>query len=955
MGFTLISRRPLEELDAVLWELRHDGTGARLVWLDRAEENKTFCIGFPTRPWDNTGVFHILEHSVLCGSGRYPVREPFVELMKTSLSTFLNAITFPDKTLYPVSSRSEQDLHNLMRVYLDAVFHPLLLQTPQIFAQEGWHYEVDAHRNVTCKGVVFNEMKGAFSSPDTLLEYEMNRRLFPDTCYRWVAGGDPEHIPDLTWEAFAAAHRKWYHPSQALIVLDGALDLDGALKILDEEFLSAYDRRPPLPPLAMQAPVDGGTAVLDYGLSAREPLEGRCWLGLGFVAGTFRDREDLAALQALCDVLCGDNEAPLRRRLLDSGLAEDVTMRLDDGIQQPTLLVTVKNCSRDRLAEVEALLQSELQRLVREGLDHRRVQATLDNLEFSLRERQGGWMPQGLLLATQIYASWLYGGDPAANLPVEPLLRQLRRDCDEGRFEQRIRRVLLENPHRCRVILRPSHTLGAERAGREAGRIRAVTDAWDEADWARARAEQERIEAWQTTPDAPEALASIPRLRPGAIDPRPEPLPTREETLAGLPVLCHPLPTHGITYLNLYFAAEDLTGEELSQAAFLCELLGALETDDTPAALLPQRLRACFGSLQNRVEAYGDTEDYARCRVFFCMSASLLNDKAAMGADLLCELLQKTRMDGREKLWEILRQRRAELAQGIARNGSAYAVTRAGAAFRTECAVQEYAGGIAFLQWLEAREAEGPDALPALAARLRGLTARLFTRARLTVSVTSDGDTAGTVAGRLAAALPAGEGPCPAPCAVTWPAPAREGFVLPADVAFAAMSGPFPDANRGDARVMKRVVSLDCLWNAVRVRGGAYGTGMALRNNGLAGFSSYRDPNAARTLGCFRQIPDFLREYAGDVEGAVLGAIGESAPLLTPRDKGKTADARHWKHLTDEALYRTRQEMLATTTRDVAGYAARMRQLTAGSAVCVLGPRSQLEACGSELDTILSL
>lgn len=956
MGFTRLSRRPLPELDAVLWELQHRETGARLLWLDRAEENKTFCIGFPTQPRDDTGVFHILEHAVLCGSRRYPVREPYVELMKTSLNTFLNAITFPDKTLYPCSSRNEQDFHNLVRVYLDAVFHPLLLENPAIFAQEGWHYEETAPRQMRCKGVVFNEMKGVFSSPEAQLEYEVNRRLFPDTCYRWVAGGDPLHIPELRWETFTAAHRRWYHPSNALIFLDGALDLGAVLEILDRALSDWPDRRTPPPPPPLQPPVDGGTAQLDYALGAREPLEGRHWLGLGYGAGTFRDRETLTALQALCDVLCGDNEAPLCRCLLGAGLAREVTMQLNDGVAQPSLLLTVKNCPEDRLEEARAALEAELARLAEKGLDRQRVHATLDNLEFSRRERQGGWMPQGLLLATQVYASWLYGGDPAANLPVEPLFRQLHRACDEGRFEALIRQMLLDNPHRCRVILRPSHTLNARREEDEARRIRAVTQGWSQADWAAARELQARTEAWQTTPDSPAALAAIPRLRPEEIDPEPPLLPTRVQTLAGLPVLFHPVPTHGITYLNLYFAAEDLSGEELQQAALLCELLGAMETDATPAAALPQRLRSVFGSLQSRVEAYGGAEDFRRCRVFFCLSASLLDSKAAAGADLLAELLGGTRLRHREKLWEILCQHRARLTRQITENGNAFAITRAGAAFRTECAVQEYAGGIACLQWLRAREAEGPDALPALTRRLEALMARLFTRARLTVSVTAaEPDSARMVARRLAEALPAGTYARPACCAARWPAPAREGFVLPADIAFAAMSGPFPDANRGTARVMKRVVFLDHLWNNIRVRGGAYGTGMVLRNNGLAGLFSFRDPDAAHSLACYRAIPDFLRGYDGDVTGAILGAVGESDPLLTPRDKGKTADARYWKGLSDEALRRTRQEMLSATARDVAGYADRMQAFADHAALCVLGPRRQLEACGAELDTILSL
>lgn len=955
MSFTQISRRELPELDAVLWELRHDGTGARLLWLDRAEENKTFCIGFPTQPWDDTGVFHILEHSVLCGSTRYPVREPFVELMKTSLNTFLNAMTYPDKTIYPVSSRDERDFHNLMRVYLDAVFHPLLLENPAIFAQEGWHYEVDDTQNVTCKGVVFNEMKGVFSAPDALLDYEVNRRLFPDTCYRWVSGGDPVHIPELSWEAFAKAHKQWYNAANALIVLDGALDLEAALAILDQALPAEAQGSAPLPP-PLQTPVDGGTAVVDYALSARESLEGHHWLGLGFGAGTFRDREELTALHALCDVLCGDNEAPLRRCLLGAGLAQDVTMYLNDEIQQPTLLLTVKDCSADKLEAAEAALRDTLTHLAVTGLDRARVHATLDNLEFSLRERQGGWMPQGLLLATQIYASWLYGGDPAANLCVEPLFRTLHQRCDEGWFEELLQRVLVDNPHHCRVILRPSHTLGAQRDAAEADRIRAATAAWTDADWAAARALQTRTESWQTTPDTPEALATMPRLRPEDVAPRPEPLPTEATTLAGLPVLRHTLPTHGITYLNLYFGAEDLDGESLSRAAFLCELLGALDTGNTPAAALSRKVRAAFGSLQSRVEAYGEAEDFARCRVFFCVSASMLNAKAAQAADLLCELLTDTRLHRREKLWEILRQRRAELTRQISESGNAFAMTRAGAAFRTECAVQEYAGGIAFLQWLQAREAQGPDALDVLADELEALMHRLFTRARLTMSVTSDEEApAGILAGKLAESLPAGDCNRSDDCAVTWPAPANEGFVLPTDIAFAAMSGPFPDANRGTARVMKRVVYLDHLWNNIRVQGGAYGTGMVLRNNGLASLSSFRDPNAAHSLTCYRAIPAFLREFTGDVSGAILGAVAENDPLRTPRDKGKTADAYHWKKLSYESLCRTRQEILATTTRDVAAYAARMEELAARSAVCVLGPRRQLEACGDELDILRSL
>lgn len=956
MGFTLLSQRLLDELDAVLWEMEHQQTGAKLIWLDRAEENKTFCIAFQTQPWDDTGVFHILEHSVLCGSEQYPVREPYVELMKTSLNTFLNAITFPDKTLYPFSSRNDQDFYNLLRVYLDAVFHPLLRQKPKIFAQEGWHYEVGADGGVSCKGVVFNEMKGVFSSPDAQLEYEVNRRLFPDTCYRWVAGGDPEHIPELSYEQFAAAHQQWYHPSNAYIFLDGALNLDEVLNILDSEYLSAWSRRTPPSPVPLQTPVDGGMTAVSYALSQQEPLAGHHWLGLGYGAGTFQDREQLTALQALCDVLCGDNESPLKRCLLRKGLAQDVTMQLNDGVLQPTVLLTVKNCEENRLEEAAAAIQEELTHLVHDGLDHSRICATLDNLEFNLRERQGGWMPQGLLLATQVYGSWLYGGDPAENLCVGPLFQQLRQKCPEGYFEQLVDQVLLHNPHHCRVMLRPSHTLGAERAAQEAKRIRAEADGWNSGMWESVRRLQAQTERWQTTPDSPEALATIPRLRPDQIEPDPQPLPLETGTLAGLPVLRHSLPTHGITYLNLYFALDDLDREALCDASFLCELLGALDTSLTSAAELSGKIRTCFGSLQSRVEAYGEAENFARCRIFLCVSASMLNTKVEQGVRLLCELLQHTQLENGERMLEILRQCRAALTQQIAENGSAFAMTRAGAAFRAECSVQEYTSGIAYLHWLKALEEQGMDAMSALAARLRTLLGQVFTCARLTVSVTSDEKNgAEQAADLLAGALPGGEYIFPDRCAVSLCAPGREGFVLPTDISFAAMSGPFPDANRGAARVMKRVVFLDHLWNTIRVQGGAYGTGMVLRNNGLASLYSYRDPSAAHSLACYREIPAFLKAFAGEVQGAIVGAIAENDPLLTPRDKGKTADARYWKKLSDETLRRTRQEILAAAGRDVAAYAEQMEDFMEQSAICVLGPRSQLEQCGAQLDTIRSI
>lgn len=956
MGFRVLSKRPLDELDAVLWEMEHEQTGAKLVWLDRAEENKTFCIAFQTQPWDDTGVFHILEHSVLCGSRRYPVKKPFVELIKTSLNTFLNAITFPDKTIYPVSSRNDQDFLNLMRVYMDAVLHPVLLQRPEIFCQEGWHYEVDDDGGVSCKGVVFNEMKGVFSSPDALLEYAVNQRLFPDTCYRWVAGGDPEHIPELTYERFVQAHSRFYHPSNAYIFLDGALDLDTVLDILDGEYLADYTRIQPPPPVPLQTPVDSPAETVDYELGAETALSGHYRLALGFSAGTYRDREQLTALRALCDALCGDNEAPLKRRLMADGLAQDVRMVLNDGVLQPSVILEVRNLEESRMEEAVAVVESTLETLAEGGLDHRRILATLDNLEFGMRERDAGWMPQGLALGRMVLESWLYGGDPAEKLCVGTLFETLRKQCSEGYFEELIHRVLLKNPHRCRVILRPSHSLGTRRAAREMEQIRAVCAQWDEGQWEAARRIQKQTELWQRSPDTQEARASMPVLRLDQIAPRPEQVLTREVRLCGLPVWIHPLSTHGITYLNLYFAADDLEPRELCAAAFLCELLGSFDTRNSTAAQLPGRIRSRFGSLQFGMEAYGAADDPARCRIVLCAGASVLNSKVESGVSLLTELLRDTLLNDAGKIFAILRQRRTALAQQIGENGSAYAMTRAGAGFSAECAAEEYTGGIAYLRWLEELEEKGSGELPALICALQDLAGKLFSCARLILSVSTDEDaSANRAADVLARQLPAGAYEPPEACAVRPWGRRREGIVLPADISFAAISGPFPAANRGSARVMKRILALDYLWNAVRVRGGAYGAGAQLRSTGLMSCFSYRDPNAAGTLSCFWEIPYFLQEFAGPVEGTIVGAVAESEPLLTPRMKGKTADVYWWKGISYEDLCRMRQEMLAATSADVAAYGAAMEDFLRGGGACVLGPRRQLEACGGQLDEIFAL
>ena len=953
-NFAILSSRRVDELDAVLHLMSHEKSGAWLVWLERAEENKTFGIAFQTQPWDDTGIFHILEHSVLCGSDRYPVKEPFVELMKSSLNTFLNAMTFPDRTFYPVSSRNDQDFINLLRVYMDAVLHPLIHSKPEIFGQEGWHYELDGDGAPSYKGVVFNEMKGAFSSPDTLLECEMSRRLFPDTCYRFVSGGDPEHIPELTYEQFTAAHSRLYHPSNAYIFLDGRLDIEKVLDILDSEYLSGYERRPAPEAVPLQKPVEAGTSVIHYELSQQEGLEGRARLTDGFVACTYRDREILAALHALADILCGDNQAPLKRRLLESGLARDVRLDVHDGIRQPWVTLEARDISEDKIDEVSAALREELERLVREGLDHRRILAVLDNLEFEARQRDYGQMPQGLILGFQVLESWLYGGDPGANLSVGTLFDDLRRKCGEGYFEKLLERVLLQNTHHCRVLMKPSHTVGRERRAREADRLRSARAKWSAADIAGIRRYQKSIAAWQATPDTPEQLASIPRLRLDQVPAEPERLPLAEEKAAGMTLLYHELPTNGITYLNLYFTLDDLTPDELARASLLARMFGYLDTGRYPLADLHREMRSLFGDIRFAVEAYGERNAPERCRTFLCASCSALDGKLEKALSFLTELLTGQRWDDPERVRIFLRQHRSAMAEQTVMAGHNAAMTRVLACSTAEGAVQEQTSGIAFLRWLTELEGDLPACFPTLAEELRALARRIFCRARMTVSVTA-GNRASveTVVRVLSEGLPGGMFVRSAAAVIRPWGPRREGIVIPSGISFAAMGGAFQNAGTGAAKVMGRTVSLAHLWNAVRVQGGAYGTGMVLRDTGFAGFFSYRDPSAARTLDCYHASAGFLRG-AGDMDltGMITGAVAESDPLLTARMKGKVSDARYWRRITHADLCRVRREMLAAAPEDLVALADPVEELTAQGAVCILGPQQQIDVCAGLLDHV---
>ena len=945
-GFTAARTRPIEELDAVLHEYTHAASGARLCWLERAEENKSFCAAFRTLPSDDTGIFHILEHSVLCGSRDYPVKEPFVELIKGSMNTFLNAITFPDKTCYPVASRNGEDFFNLMRVYLDAVFFPRIYEKKEIFQQEGWHYELQDGA-LTCSGIVLNEMRGAFAEPDELLFNALSRALFPDTPYRFVSGGDPDAIVTLSYEDFLAAHRRFYHPSNCYLLLDGQLDLDRAMALLDE-YLSHFTAIDPGAAIPFQPPVHPAPVRCAYQLPAGEDAATRMKLGLGYVAGRYDDTQTLLAAQILCDVLCGSNHAPLCRAILEAGLAEDVSLSCEEAALQPWLLLQVQNFREADLPAIHATLRGTLESLCAGALDHAQLEASLTSLEFRLRERDYGTMPRGLVYMFDILASWLYDGDPAAKLSLGSVFTQLRAMIADGGFERLLRRLTLDNPHTAEVLLAPSETYDDEHQARTRTELAAKLGAMTpDAREAVAR-EQQTLLQMQQTPDSEAALATIPHISLSDIPREPAEIPSE---LLGDALLYHAVPAGGVVYPVFYFEAGDLTPDELPYASLLAAVLAQLPTARCGALELQRQLRLLMGNFSVSISPcarYGSAQEY---RLLAAVSCSALEQKLPQALELAAQILTTTDFSDRGKLLELIRQLREGLQQQIIGSASA-AIQRASAVLSASSACAELLGGVSYYRWLRALEQDFDARAEALSATLRTLAARLFTRARLFVSVTGGSrDLAEDTFRQIADALPAGSVPGPAQT-VPLLTVRRSGVVIPSEVSFAAVCGDLHAAGSGYSgrmRIACHAASLEHLWNEVRVQGGAYGTGVAARDTGLLTAYTYRDPACARSCGSIGRTGAYLRRLAasGEVlDTYIIGAISDAEPLLSPRLQGGIADLRHFKGLDRAARCTLRAGMLDADAAAIAVCADEMDAAFAAGAVCILGPRAQLEACG---------
>lgn len=965
-GFELLHEEPLSEIAGQAYVFAHSRTGARLLYLANDDNNKGFSITFKTPASDDTGVFHILEHSVLCGSRKFPVKEPFVNLLKSSMQTFLNAMTFPDKTMYPVASTNERDLLNLADVYMDAVFHPNIYSNRRIFEQEGWHYELEGAvpaedgeggRGLAYNGVVYNEMKGALSDPESVLYDTLSAALFPDTTYRFESGGTPEGIPSLTYDAFLETHSRHYHPSNSYIVLYGNMDPKPFLQQIDGYLQGAMEGEAAPNPMELQRPVvaEGVRKKM-----ATAP-ENSC-AALGFVAGRSSERERMIAVSVLLDAIMGSNEAPLKRALLDSGLADDFDGFLADSMLQPFVAITARGLhgkdAADRLRDVVGCTASEL---TAGGLDLELVEAALSHAEFVMREGNFGYA-DGVVLSMSAMSGWLYDDDPCAAtayIRYEDAFASLREKLSGDYFRSLLRELFVDSGHRAQVEVVP---VDRDDEALEHAKLQELEESMTSSELQAITREAAALQEAQMAPDDPADLAKLPKLGRADVGQAPDEPACRAGKLGAIDVLRHDVDTRGIVYATRYFDLGCVSADELPYASVLALTLGRLDTAKHTAAQIDTLVQGRLGALDFACEVFDVTAEGTGERGWsakFTVGSSALSENVQVAAELANEVLSQTDFSDTGRIFDMLVQRKVAMEQRFAMAGNAVAAARAASYAFPSAALRELASGVDFYVFLKHLIDDFDMQKETLPSRLEGLAGRIFRDEGCLLSF------AGTDADfdRYAEGAPLGNGPSGAydgpRLAAPKPRDRREAFAVPADVTYSALVsdrwGTGAPQLTGSWMVASKVLSYDYLWNEVRVVGGAYGVGFSTSRTGASSFSSFRDPHVAETLDRFRASSEWLsgfRPSEDEFEGYVVSTAASFDKPLKPRELVRRQATMHMTGYSRQEFLRRRQEVLDASAGDVRALAPVLRDMCDAGHVCVVGNRDIIEQSGADLDVV---
>lgn len=963
-GFRVNSMSHIEEVNSDAYLMEHVKSGARLMYLDNDDDNKVFYICFRTTPDNSKGTPHIMEHSTLCGSRKYPLKEPFVELAKGSLNTFLNAITWPDKTMYPIASRNDVDFHNLMDVYLDAVFYPNCLKNPQILMQEGWHYELEnKDAPLTYNGVVYNEMKGALSSPEAIMEDRAMEKLFPDTTYGVESGGDPEVIPTLSFREFTEFHRRFYHPSNSYIYLYGDMDIEKTLDYLDREYLSAFDRRNVDSMVKTQAPFSKRVSLTaPYGIAENEGTEGKAIHALYTAFNDHMSTMDSLAFRILNYVLIDMDGAPLKQAVLDAGIGSDLSGSYGDSYKQPVWIVEATGSEVDKQAAFADVVDSTLRSIALKGIDKDMLEAALNRTEFTARENDYQGRPKGLFYGVRAMDMWLYDRNPMDALRYIDDMNRLRENLKTNYFENLLLRYVIKNPHQVLITMKPEKGL-TEKMNREtAEKLASFKSSLSDEQLDKIMASTKALKERQASGETEEALKTIPLLSRKDLKRPVEEEVLEKERVSGVDHFHFQVHTNGITYVNFYFTLGNLKEEDIPYAILLSSLLRSLSTTKHSYTELARLSNAYTGGMSFALNGYGRVDDTASYLPVLTIRAKALTSKTDKLMDLLGEVINHTLFTDIKRLKELILQEKSEWDMSAFSRGHTLVMTRLTSYFSRggEFAEQSGLSYYYFLADLVKHFDENKDALEE---KLAAISKKIFTRNGLFFETIGEEEEKKAVLANLPLVLDdMEEGEKAEPHVYSFPPESRnEAFLTSGKVQYVAKGGNFKShgfAYTGALRVMETILRYEYLWKKIRVLGGAYGAFTQFLRDGTAILCSYRDPNLSETIKAYEELPAYLENLTlsdREMTKYVIGTMAADEIQLTPFMKGERAMVHYLSGNTRESRMKIRDEIINCQVDDIRRLAPLVDSVMKDPYICVMGSEDKIQKDKDLFDTVRSL
>ena len=954
-NYELVQQKNLTDLKSEGYFLRHKKSGAKVLLMKNDDENKVFFVGFRTPPEDSTGLPHILEHSVLCGSKNFPLKDPFVELVKGSLNTFLNAMTYPDKTVYPIASCNDKDFQNLMHVYMDAVFYPNIYKYSEIFRQEGWSYNLESEDDaLSYNGVVYNEMKGAFSSPEGVLDRVVLNSLFPDTCYANESGGDPECIPDLTYEQFLDFHKKYYHPSNSYIYLYGDVDFEEKLEWLDKEYLSTFDAIEIDSAIGLQMPFDEMKEIEEtYSITSSEPEEDNTYLSYNKVIGTSLDKELYLAFEVLDYALLSAPGAPLKKALVDAGIGKDIMGSYDNGIYQPIFSVVAKNANAEQKEAFVKVIEDTLSDIVKNGIDHKAMEAGIHYHEFRYREADFGSFPKGLEYGLQIFDSWLYDDEtPFLHLDAITTYDFLKRQIGTGYFEGLIQTFILDNNHGAIVVVKPERGRTARMDQELEARLEAYKQSLSQEEIARLVAQTQELLEYQESEEDPEDLEKIPVLNRSDISREIAPIQNEEIYVDNTLVVFHEIDTNGIGYMDLLFDLSGVSECELPYVGMLQAVLGLIDTENFEYGELFNEINMYTGGIATSIELYPDLTKVKEkeFRTTFEIKAKALYDKLPVAFAMMKEILTKSKLEDEKRLKEILSMTKSRLQMRFQSSGHATAAGRALSYASPISKFKDLTAGIGYYEVVKRVEEHFEEEKDVLIQVLQKLAKQLFRADNMMMSFTAQRKGLSVLDEQLPA-LKADlftEHVESAPC-VLYCEKRNEGFKTASKVQYVARAGNFIDAGfeyTGAFQILRVIMGYEYLWQNIRVKGGAYGCMSSFSRLGDGYFVSYRDPNLEKTNAIYEGVPEYLRNFTvseRDMTKYIIGTMSGIDRPMTPASKGDRSMNLYMNRISADMIRKERNQILDANEQDIRALADIVEAVLKCDQICVIGSEEKIE------------